>query len=190
MAPLVELIRSGKARRAASHHGHLFPCAHLWGPGIRITLLIGILNDGILVFLRGYRLSHQIAGAGRLAQGGADPGCKLRKAVGLCEPAVSLLPVPGVNQIVPLRHQIVERTAAGHPAKIHSRLAEGNAALHTAGPLEPLPLQRKMLVELHEIFDPLLRLRITGDFSFIIHKSGWFSHYHSSPFLYLLPLTA
>ena len=48
--------------------------------------LPGIFNDSPLIFLRGHRISVQIAGTGRLAERRANPGGELREAIGLGQP--------------------------------------------------------------------------------------------------------
>ena len=61
--------------------------------------------------------------------------------------------ISGVNQVVPLRHQIVKGTATGHAAKGHAGLTKRYPAIHTSCSLEPLSLHGKMFVKFIKIFD-------------------------------------
>ena len=72
---------------------------------------------------------------GRLTKSRAYPGSKFRKIVCLFQPVICLFPVAVINQVIPLRHQIMQRTAACHPCDHLSRLAERDAACHTSGAL-------------------------------------------------------
>ncbi len=160
MAAPVKLIRHSKPRRAAPHHSYALTGAHLWRIGRCIAFLISIFNDGILVLLGGDWLVMQAAGAGRLAQRRAHTGGKLREIIGLMQTVVSLFPVPCINQIVPLRHQIVQRTAGSHAAQGHARLAKRHAAVHTTGALLLLLLHRQMLMKFVKILYALFRTHI------------------------------
>ena len=127
--------------------------------GLHVAVLKGILNNGPLIFVIGHRCAGQVAGAGILAGGRADPGGKLRKIVGLEQPVQGLLVVAPVQEIVPLRDQVVERAAHGAASQLHTCLAEGHAAVAAPGRLlPPLPLgqrQVKLLIVLHPVRRPL-----------------------------------
>ena len=118
-------------------------------------------DDGKLVFLHRHRVAVEAAGAGRLAQGGAHPPGKLREAVGLGEPGQGLAQVSGIDQIVPLRRQVVERAPDDHASQLHPGLAEGHAALHTPGRLTAALLLREHGVELVPVVDARQR-RLAG----------------------------
>ena len=184
VAALVEHVCSGKAGGTASDDGHLFSGPHTRRAGRGVAFFIGVLNDGVFVLLRGYRVSVQAAGTGRLAERGADAGGELRKVVGFFQAFIGLLPVAGIHQIVPFRHQIVQRAAGGHSRDHLAVLAERDAAFHAARALKLLLFQGEVLMKFIEMSDPLLRSFGKARFSLIFHKSCGFSHI----FLTFLPL--
>ena len=109
----------------------------------------------MLIFLDADRISVQAAGAGCLAGSRAHTAGKLRKAVGLFQAVVSLTPVSGVHQVIPLRNKVVERAAGHHTVHHHTGLAEGDAALHAARALFSLLCLCQRSVELIEVLDAL-----------------------------------
>ena len=135
MSSLVQQIRCCQSGGTAADDCHLFAGAYHRGLGCRIALVVGVFNDSIFVLLSGDRIPVQPTGTCRLTQGRAYSGSELGEIVGLLQTVVSLLPVAGIYQIVPLRHQIVQRASAGHTADHHTRLAERHAAFHTSGTL-------------------------------------------------------
>lgn len=72
------------------------------------------------------------AGAGCFAERRADPSGKFREAVGACQSLVCLIHSAAVDKLVYFRYQIVQGTAGRHARNHHTRLAEGNAAVHTS----------------------------------------------------------
>ena len=135
MSSLVQQIRCCQSGRTAADDCYLFTGAYHRGLGCRIALAVSILNDGIFVLFSRDRIPVQPAGTCRLTQGRAYSGSELGEIVGLLQTVVSLLPVAGIYQIVPLRHQIVQGASAGHTADHHARLTERHTAFHTSGAL-------------------------------------------------------
>ena len=113
VSPLVKLIGGSQAGRPGSYHGNPFVGAQLRRPGTCLTGLVCFLDYGIFVFLDRHRIPVQSAGTGCLAGRRADPAGELREAVGLFQAIICLSPIAAVHQIIPLRHQIVQR-ASGH----------------------------------------------------------------------------
>ena len=176
VAALIEQQRRRQPGRAAAHHGHPLARAHLGGLPAHQAMGKSVLNDLALIVLGGDRLTVFPAGAGRLTQGGTHPGGELRQAVGAAEADIRLFPVAVVHQIVDLRHQVVEGTAGGHAADHHPRLAEGDAAVHTPGPLLLLLLEGKGSVELVKGVNALQRRDGRPVLPLIFHKSCGLSH--------------
>ena len=135
MSSLVQQIRCCQSGRTAADDCYLFTGAYHRGLGCRIALAVGVFNDGIFVLLGGDRIPVQSAGTCCLTQGRTHSGSELGEIVGLLQTVVSLLPVAGIYQIVPLRHQIVQGASAGHTADHHARLTERHTAFHTSGTL-------------------------------------------------------
>ena len=152
--------------------------------GLDEPLLPRVLNDPQLIFLHGDRVPMETAGAGRLAQGGTHPSGKLRKIVGLQEPLECMPEIAGVDEVVPLRHQIVQRTAGHHSVQDGAGLAEGDAALHTARPLAPALLPAQPGVELTKMPDALLGSLRGVPLARIFQKSGRLAHYCSPPLVF------
>ena len=175
------MVRCGQSRRAGAHHRHLLSSAHLGNMWDDEPSGIALLHDGQLVLLHRDWVTVQATGTGRLAQGGAHPAGKLRKVVGLSQPFQGVVQVAVVYQVVPLRNQIVQRTAGIHPRQLHPGLAEGHAALHAPGPL-PLPLLFWLHgMELIPVPDALQRRLRRIAPARIVQKSCGFSHYRSPP---------
>ena len=85
--------------------------------------------------------------------------------------------LPPVDQVVPLRDEIVQRTAGNHSSQLRPGLAEGHAALHTPGALA-LPLllgERQMKLAKWRMLQWALRPVHFGVVKF--QKSRGLSHY-------------
>ena len=67
-----------------------------------------------------------------LARRGADPAGELGEVVGPVEADRRLAPLAAVDEVVPLRDQVVDRAARGHPADQHAGVAVRDAAVHAA----------------------------------------------------------
>ena len=118
--PFIQLVRSSQACGTGSDNRHLFAGAdggRIWEG---ISAVVCLFDDGPLIFLHGHRIPVQAAGTGRLAGGRAYPGGELREAVGFLKTVVGLFPVAGIHQVVPFRHQIVQRASADHTANRHA----------------------------------------------------------------------
>ncbi len=176
MAPFVQLVRRCQPGRTAADHRHLFPGTYLRRSCRGIAFFVGLLDNGIFVLFRGYRIPVQPAGAGIFAQSRTDSGSEFRKIVCLFQSVIGLFPVACVDKVIPLRHKVVEWTAAGHTSQHHAGLTERNAAFHTPRSLKSLFALRKMCVEFVKMFHSRLRRFCLRYFSLIVYKSCWFSH--------------
>ena len=144
-----ELPGRGQAGGARANHGHARRIRRdrreARGPTVR-PLPVG---DGALVVVDGLGLVVAAQVAGRLAQGRADAARELGQRAREREALCGLCPLATVEQVVPLRDEVVQRAAGGaRLAKGDARLAEGNAAHHAAAGLRALLLGRKRHVEL------------------------------------------
>ena len=68
----------------------------------------------------------------------------------------SQIPLALVDQVVPLRDQVIQRAAAEHTAQLDAALAEGDAAVHAACALGLLLVGMQRDVKLVKILDALL----------------------------------
>src|SRR5690606_6690638 len=102
-----------------------------------------------------------------LARCGADAASEFRKVVGRLENFQRVLPVVLVNQMVPVRDDVVHRAAI---------MAVGNAAIHAAGCLlaQTFLAQRndEFLVVLHPLRGILIGPVLPVDFE----KAGFLAH--------------
>ena len=177
VAALIQVFGHRKARGAAAHHGYALAGAGGRRCGVQPALGVGRLNDGVLILAHGHAAAgHVPAGAGGLAQGGAHPAGEFRKTVGGHQPVHGQLPLAVIDQIVPLRDEVVQRAAGGHAADHHARLAEGNTAVHAARRLGLLLLAGEPDVKFVEIFHALQRRHIRAGLARIIDKSCCLTH--------------
>ena len=167
MAPPVQHHGRRKAGRAAAHNGHPFSGTHPGRAGLYPAGGKGPFNNGLFIFLCGYRILMKTAGTCGLAQGRADPSRKLGKTVGLFQTLIGLLPFSPVYQVIGLRNQVVERTAGGHASHKAAKLAERHAALHTPGPLAALLLGRKGCLKFIKMPNPCQGRLSRGILAFI-----------------------
>ena len=168
MSTLVELIGCCKSRRSGTDDGDLFAGTYLWRFRIGITMLVCIFDDSVLVFLGSDSLSIMSAGTCCLAKCRADTACKLREVVGLFQTLICLLPVACIDQIIPLRNEVVQRTSARHTHDRHSRLAKRHSTGHASAALYALFFQRKRGMKFMEVFNSFFRLDRRTCFSFVI----------------------
>ena len=73
MTSVIQHIRTGKSGRAGADDRHLLPCTHLRRLRSGVSMLIGILNDRILIFPRCDSIPVHTAGAGLLAERRTNP---------------------------------------------------------------------------------------------------------------------
>jgi hypothetical protein len=121
-----ELLRGGEARGARSHDGHALAREGAGRLRSDPALLESAVDDGELDGLDGHRIvvdpEHAGALAGRRAQGAGELG----EVVGGVQAIDGLAPSVPVDEVVPVRDQVAERTAP---------VAEGDPAVHAAGAL-------------------------------------------------------
>ena len=173
----VEVFGHGKAGRAAADDGDALAGAGGGRGGVEPALCVARFHDGVFVLADGDAAAgHVAAGARRLTQGRADPARELREAVGGTKSVERQLPFALIDQVVPLRDQVVQRATGGHAADHHARLTEGNAAVHAAGRLCLLLLAGEPDVKFVEVFDALQRRNIAAGLARIIHKSSGLAH--------------
>ena len=157
MAALVEQVGHGQARGTCADDRHGLARAGRGRHGMNGTALVTVFHDGALVFLDRDRVTRDVAaGAGRLAQGGADPARELRVSVRGDQPVHGQIPLALIDQVVPLGDQVVQRAAAEHAAQLNAALAEGDAAVHAACALGLLLVGVQRDVKLVKISDALL----------------------------------
>ena len=138
------------------------------------TLAKGALNDCLLDLLDRYRRIVDAQDAGRFAGRRTYPSSELGKVVRGMESTNGFFPAIAVNEVIPIRDDVVERAA---------RVAEGHAAIHAAGRLGAQFLLREFLVDLLEVIDALQNGPARRDFPGVLHESGGFAHRFQYNFL-------
>ena len=176
MPPSAELICTGQPRRAGSHHCHTLSRTILWYMWSDQSALPGILNDTKFVLLDGHRISGESTGTGCLTQRGAHPSRELRKIVGFQQPFQRMPKITGINQVIPLRHQIVQRAAGHHAAQHRAGLTEGHAALHTARALASALFPAQVGMKFAIVLDAFQRCLGGVSLTLVFQKSSRFSH--------------
>ncbi len=132
MAGAVQLRGGAKPGRAGADDGDLLAGARGGRLGDDPAFLPAVVDDGALDVLDGDRRLVDAEHARAFARRGADAAGELGKIVGLVQAFQRLVPEAAINQIVPLRDQVVDRAAGGHAADQRAGVAEGDAAIHAA----------------------------------------------------------
>ena len=117
VAGAVELRGGGEAGRAGADHGDLLAGARRRRLGRDPALLPAAVDDGVLDALDGHRRGVDAEHARALAGRRADAAGELREVVGLVQALERLAPEAAVDEVVPLRDQVVDRAARGHAAR-------------------------------------------------------------------------
>jgi hypothetical protein len=87
-----------------------------------------------------------------------------------------LLPQTAIDEVVPLRDQVVDRAPAGHAADQLSRMTKRDTAVHAARALGAEFLLLHVVVKLFPVFHPLGRRAIDGQFAQVFDEASWFTH--------------
>ena len=123
MAGARELLRAGEARRTRADDGDRLPVLAIGGSGFDPAFREGAVDDRAFDRLDRHRGVLDVQRAGGLARRGADAAGEFREIVGREQIARRLLPIAAIDEIVPVRDLVVDRTAV---------VAIGNAAIHAA----------------------------------------------------------
>ena len=178
MSRAVQLLRGGQARGSRADHGHALAGAAGGRFGMNPALFAGVLDDGLLDILDGYRRAVDTQNAGSFAGRRADAPGEFGKIVGGVEDANGFFPAIAINEVIPIRDDVVERAAG---------VAEGHAAIHAARRLRAQFLLREWLVDLEEIVDALRDGAARGHLARVLHESGDLTHGSPARALRLLP---
>ena len=137
VAGAVELRRAGQTGGPGTDDRHPLSGSYQRRFGYDPALLETPVDNGALDGLDGHRVAVDAQDAGSLARGRAHPAGELGEVVGLVQLRQGFFPVVPVNQIVPVRYEIVQRTTrrTWTPPHGHTRVAERDAAIHASGAL-------------------------------------------------------
>ena len=179
MTRAVQLCRAGEAGRPRPNNGDFLAGPLLGRLRSHPSLGKAVVDDRAFDGLDRHRQLIQAEHAGAFAWSRTNATGEFRKIVGLVKSMQCLFPQPTVNQIIPFRDQIVDRTARSHAADQLTGVAERNAAIHATRALLLQLRFGEVLVELLPIFHPLKRGAVCGEFPLVFHESGWFTHLSS-----------
>ena len=181
MADLVQLGGGRQTGGAGADHGDLLAGASFRRVGLDPAFGKAAVDDRVLDVLDRHRRVVDAQHAGAFAGRRTDAAGEFRKVVRLVQAVQRVPPTAAIDQVVPFRDQIVDRTAAaGH--------AEGNAAVHAAGTLRAQVAFGGIGVDLVEVRDPLDRRTVGHGFARILFETGWLSHELKIPWLCFLAI--
>src|SRR5207249_3470483 len=126
----IELRCGAKSRRTGADDGDFSAGPGFGRFGSDPTFFPALIDDGTLDVLDRHRRGVDAEDTRAFAGGGADPAGKLGEVVGLVQSVERFAPEAAINQIVPLRDQVVDRAARRHAADQCARVTERNAAIH------------------------------------------------------------
>ena len=155
MSSAVQLIGCCQTGRSASDDCYFLPATDLRWSCMGIAHLICIFNNSQLITFGSYRITIQITGTGSLAESRTHTAGELREVAGTGQTVICFLPVAQIYQIIPFRHQVLQRTAGHHTAQHLSCLAERNTTCHTSGALFLLFLVGQRCMKFIKMFDSL-----------------------------------
>src|SRR2546421_1351559 len=117
MPGAVELRRGAKTGGAGPDDGNFFSGPRLGGLGKDPALLRSFVDDGTLDVFDGDGWGVDSEDARAFARGGADAAGEFGEIVGLVQAVERLPPKAAIDQVVPLRDQVVDRAAGSHAAE-------------------------------------------------------------------------
>ena len=162
MSSVVKLGSGGKASRTRTDDGDFLAGAFRGWLGNDPAVFPTLIDDRDLDVLDRHGGLVDTEHAGAFARGRADAPRELREVVGLMEAFQRFAPKTAVDEIVPLRNQVVDRAAAGHPTDELTRMAERDAAIHATGALLLEFFIRVVVVNFLPISDAGERIAIGG----------------------------
>ena len=178
MSGAVELGGARQARGAGADDRHALagPLRRRFRPDP--PLLETPIDDGALDGLDGHRAVVDAQDARALAGRRTDAAGELGEVVGPVQPGQGFLPVVPIHQVVPVRYEVVQRTARRARAFPHGRagMAEGDAAVHAAGALLPQRFRRHGKHELVPVLQTFEGVPVRGPAPLVFHESRDLAH--------------
>ena len=173
---LVELGGTGQACGTGTDDGHCLarPLGRRFGDDP--AFFKALINNGAFDALDGDRRLIDAEDAGSLAGRGTNTAGEFGKVVGLVQAVKRFLPEPAVDKVVPLRDQVVDRTACRHAFDQRARMAEGHTAIHAAGALLLHLLVAAMFMEFQPVANAHLGRSSQRQLARIIQESRRLTH--------------
>jgi hypothetical protein len=114
--------------------------------------------------------------AGTLARRRTHAAGELREVVRLVQAVERLAPLAAVDEVIPLRDQVVDRAAGGHAADQFPGVAERDAAVHAARALLAEFLLLHVGMKLVPVADALGGRAVDGKFAQVFDETSWLAH--------------
>ncbi len=176
MTGAVQLRSGGEAGWPRAHHHHFLAGAGLRRFGNHPAFLEAAVDDRCFQVLDGHRRAGNAEYAGAFAGRRADAPGEVGKVVGLVQPDQRFLPEAAVDQVVPLRYQVVDRTADRGALDGRAVMAEGHTTVHAARTLLAQPLLVHVVMELVPVANPFARGPVYRQFAYELDESSWLAH--------------
>ena len=161
------MTRSPIGRRAGSDDRDLLLCARFRNFRTNPSFLERMIDDGALDHFNRDRRLIDAEHACRLARGRADAAGELGEVVGGMQHAYRGPPPVAIDQIIPVRNDVVQRAAG---------VAEGHAAIHAARTLCAHFFQGKILIDLQPVVNAFFDGSARGELAGVFQKTSCFTH--------------
>ncbi len=172
VAGTCQLLCGRHARRTRTDHRDALTGLVRCNLRLDPTLLPGLLDDRQLDVLDRHRCIVDVQRTRGFARGRTDTTGELREIVGRVQHLDRRPPVTLIDQVVPIRDQVVYRAAF---------MAERNPAIHATRTLLADLLFRQRDRELVVVGDAVGDRRITAVQARNLFEASWFAHFFSSP---------
>ncbi|MDB6037482.1 MAG: hypothetical protein JWM99_1323, partial [Verrucomicrobiales bacterium] len=176
MAGAIELGGGAEPGRAGADHGDFFAGANFGDFRDDPAFLKAPVDDGALDIFNGDRRGIDAQNAGAFAGGRANAAGEIGEVIRLVQPIKGLMPEAAIDEIVPFRNEVINRTARSHSTQEGAGMTERNAAVHAARPLFPKLCLIEVEVEFVPVLNALKRWTIQRQLPKIFDKSSWFAH--------------
>src|SRR5438067_4142301 len=143
----IQLSRTGEARWTRADDSYLLTRSDFGRLRTHPALPEGMRNQAELDLLDGDWIVVDAQDARGFAGSRTNPTCKLREIVGLMKNLNGFSPTTLVNQVIPIRNDVPERTAG---------VTEGDATIHAAGTLRLHQFVGRITVHLKPIANTLV----------------------------------
>src|SRR6185436_2045493 len=140
------------------------------------ALFPAAVDDGVLDVLDGHRRRVDAEHARAFTRCRAHAPGEFRKIVGAMQALERLLPQAAVDEVVPLRDEVVHRAARGHARDQFAGVAERHSAIHAARALLSQALLVHVVVELVPVAHALGRGTIHRQLAQIFYETCWLTH--------------
>src|SRR5262249_9468464 len=147
MARLIQLSGRSQSCWTRSHDSYGLPSPFRRPAGTNDAFLEGTIDDRDLDVLDGYRVGVDSQYARSFARRRTEAARELGKVVGCEKPQQRFLPLPAVDQVIPVGNNVSKRTTL---------VTERNAAIHASRGLSFKLVLRKFFVDFLPVVDPFL----------------------------------